>query len=140
MICSLEDERDAKGVNYIMIRPDKRILIQKRCSKANTFPDRYCFPGGAKDMGESDHKAAVREIKEETGKHVYQLEPFVKFEYILYGGIRVNIFFLCFVDYIKIVPTEGEMIWMTLAEINKLDLVLGENELLPLLIRRLVDI
>lgn len=123
-----------RGVNFIIIRPDNKILVQKRCPNAHTNPNRYCFPGGAIEKGEKPLIAVEREAYEETGVFFHKFTYLCDIEYELKGVIYVNRVFLCRVPFFPyIFSKEGKMFWKTIKEIDKIDLALGENVILPIL-------
>ncbi|NPA68194.1 MAG: NUDIX hydrolase [Chlorobi bacterium] len=55
-----------------------KILLIKR--KNNPFKDYYALPGGFVDEGETSYKAAIRELKEETGLEVDKVNFFGVFD------------------------------------------------------------
>ena len=53
-----------------VIREGEKYLLLKRSPDAKVYPDRWDFPGGKLDQGETAEEAVVREVKEETGLDV----------------------------------------------------------------------
>lgn len=51
------------------------ILLIKRASSSEAYPDCWALPGGFLDKGESIEECAVRELKEETGIEAKMLAP-----------------------------------------------------------------
>lgn len=51
--------------------------------KSHKWPGQYVVPGGHVELGERLEEAAVREVKEETGLEVYNLE-FILFQEFIY--------------------------------------------------------
>lgn len=44
-----------------------QVLLTRRAATMRTFPERWVFPGGHVDHGESLEEAGIREVREETG-------------------------------------------------------------------------
>jgi len=55
-----------KSVTSIVTDGEK-VLLLKRGSTAPWMPNKYCFPGGKIEYGETILEAGLRELKEETG-------------------------------------------------------------------------
>lgn len=55
-----------------LVDPRGYVLLQERDGRTARWPDRWAFPGGAVEVGESGYACAVREVAEETG---VQLDP-----------------------------------------------------------------
>ena len=60
-------EAPVAAVSALLVRGDRVLLIRRR---AEPNRDRWSFPGGAVDLGESVRHAVVREVREETGLRV----------------------------------------------------------------------
>jgi len=56
------------GVVGVLVRDDRLLVIRR--SKLVRAPGRYCFPGGAMELGEFEDQTLVREIHEELGVDV----------------------------------------------------------------------
>lgn len=126
--CSL---RSLRGVNFVLVRPDSKVLIQKRCACAPTFPLMYAFPGGAIEDGETPELAVARETLEETGLKLSGFFPLFDVEYERAGQTLYNRVFIASVPRdVEVVSTEGTMHWKTLSEISQLELAMGEEVLL----------
>lgn len=129
--CSL---RSLRGVNYVVVRSDGRFLIQKRCSCAPTNPNMFCIPGGGIEGDEDPHVAVIREAYEETRLTLFNLVPLCDIEYELRGEIVFNRVFWIFSSiHTTSESLEGAMHWMTMEELESIELALGESVLIPLL-------
>ena len=53
-------------VNALLIRGDT-VLLSRRSAHRRTYPDRWSFPGGHVEAGESLEAALIRELREEVG-------------------------------------------------------------------------
>lgn len=51
---------------------DSRVLLVRRASDSDAFPDYWALPGGFVEPGETSLAAAVRELAEETGIEIGQ--------------------------------------------------------------------
>jgi 8-oxo-dGTP pyrophosphatase MutT (NUDIX family) len=58
-----------------VIDPQGRVLMQHRSAEAAVSPNQWTMPGGKIEEGEEPIDAAIREVFEETGLTVDQLEP-----------------------------------------------------------------
>ena len=105
-----EYPRPALTVDVVLATNDKQscVLLIKR--KANPFEGRWAIPGGFVEEGETLAEAARRELKEETGLTVNELEQ-------LYTagdpgrdprGWTVSVVYLIRVDPKKIKPKAGD--------------------------------
>jgi 8-oxo-dGTP pyrophosphatase MutT (NUDIX family) len=57
------------GASVIIFNAENKVLMLHRSDN-----DSWCFPGGALELGESLREAAIREVFEETGLEVTELE------------------------------------------------------------------
>lgn len=79
-------ERAQRIVSAAFIFRNGRVLMAKRSSKANIFPNQYELPGGKIEFGEEPREALKREIMEELGVRIRVIEPFHVYNYIVYDG------------------------------------------------------
>ena len=61
------------GAVVVLRDEEGRMLLLKRHESSKWAPNKLGFPGGKIDAGESPRRAAVRELKEETGLTVRDL-------------------------------------------------------------------
>ncbi|MDP3795465.1 MAG: NUDIX domain-containing protein [bacterium] len=125
------------GVTFIIMRPRGEMLMQLRDDgngKPIRYPNAWSFPGGAQEDGEAFLHTAIREIKEEYGLKVNegQCEPLTVYAHDDILGDHV---FVCRVNaQARPALYEGAaMQWMTLKEINGIDLAFEQKQLLPLI-------
>lgn len=63
------DPINLTGVNVLIINKDNEVLLQRR----GTFPYKWGLVGGITELGEALEDTAIREVKEETGLHIKDL-------------------------------------------------------------------
>lgn len=68
------------NVHTWLINENNELLIQKRCSNLKRNPGKWNFTGGAVDTNESSYEGAKREVKEELGIDVDNLEFLLSFK------------------------------------------------------------
>src|SRR5947209_7643531 len=118
---------DRQAVTFLLVRPDKTILLQKRDDgrgeETIPYPNRWNFPGGGMEEGEKPLDTLIREVKEEFDLEIEPKQCQLLFEHRHDGDILDHIY-LCQVEQ-NIQPKllEGEAIeWMTIEEAKKLSL------------------
>lgn len=111
-----------QGVSVILRKPSGKILMQLRDNNTKCYPNKWCFPGGGLDEGETHIEAAVREVSEECGLlfHPNQLFYFYETDH---DGFKTDQFFVCSVpEDLEVKCFEGQKNeWKTLEEVEKLD-------------------
>ncbi len=94
----------------------------------------FCIPGGGIEGDEDPHVAVIREAYEETRLTLFNLVPLCDIEYELRGEIVFNRVFWIFSSiHTTSESLEGAMHWMTMEELESIELALGESVLIPLL-------
>lgn len=63
-------------VHCVIFNNKKEILILKRSSEEDVFPDLWDIPGGTLEDGEDPEVGVKREIKEETGLDIKEMSLF----------------------------------------------------------------
>ena len=77
---------DGKKVSTVLLFNQGQILAVSRKDDPNDFG----LPGGKLDPGETFTAGAIREVREETGLHIFGLIP-------IFGRVDGNFFAICFV-------------------------------------------
>ncbi len=119
------------GVIFALVR-DNKILMQQRDGNCKKFPFSWCLPGGGSDDDESYEMTLLREVKEEYG---IDLTP-EQCTYLMdYNNGRTNKVFVCNITQNQEpVLNEGlSMKWMTIDEIEKLELGFNQEGIIPVL-------
>ena len=107
----------------LIFNPAGKIFLMR----SHKWKDKYVIPGGHVELGEKMEDALKREIKEETGLDIHDVE-FICFQEFIYGEEfwkrRHFIFFdfACKTSSAKVnLNSEGqESVWVTLKEASKL--------------------
>ena len=123
------------------VKKGKKYLMLHRGKHKRIMPDVWMAPGGHIEFNEGLYEAARREVKEETGLDIRNIE--VKAIGTAYlKDLNQELFFhFLFADYAggKVVQNEhdGKLVWLTPKEIAKLPTVLAEiREILPYLFKK----
>lgn len=102
------------------------VLLIKRSSTAHLFPGMYNGVGGHVERGEDVLAAAQREVREESGLDI----PDLSLRCLLHvdeGADRPGVLVFVFVGYTRrrdVTPSgEGELRWVPLTQVGKLNLV-----------------
>lgn len=120
------------GVVFALVR-NRRVLMQQRDGNCKKFPFMWCLPGGGCDVGESYEATLLREIKEE-----YNLDVLLEnCRYIADhkdGNDPLRVY-ICEVPLTQNPELrEGlAMKWMTIEEMEKIELGFHQDELVPIL-------
>ncbi len=110
---------------------DRKLLLNKRRDSRPEFNNKWEFPGGGVDNGESIESALKRELSEETGFKVQIQEqlPEILTTSQKKGSFPYQVFlvvYICSVVSGKLAPAPAESAgtgWFSLKEIKKLDLL-----------------
>jgi len=110
----------------IVQNKEGKYLFLKRSDEEAYAPQKWDFPGGAKDFLESTEQAAMRECKEESGLDV-KLQDFV-WHRVSRGGLDHNVEFVTFYYFATTDSTDIQLSnehcdyqWITLEEGRELD-------------------
>ena len=112
-------------VGAVILNPDNKVLI----CKSSKWNQKYVIPGGHIEAGEKMEEALIREVKEETGLEVYDLELLGITESIYSKSFQNQKHFI-FIDYIcrsdsdqVVLNDEAQSYqWIKLSEIENYDL------------------
>jgi nucleoside triphosphatase len=110
-------------VGGLIFNPEGKIFLMK----SHKWSNRYTVPGGHIELGEKIEDALKREIKEETGLDIYDIE-FVCVQEFIFGESFWKKSHFIFFDYacrtkstkVKLNDEAQEYVWTTLEEVFKL--------------------
>jgi 8-oxo-dGTP pyrophosphatase MutT (NUDIX family) len=118
-----------KGVAFLIVRPDKKTLLQLRDGNSRKYKNLWCFPGGVCEEGEEYLDTVVREAKEE-----YELDIDKKDCTLLMTRIADNQHvFACRVDGKQepVLHEGADMKWMSIDEIKNLAIGYNQGNIIP---------
>jgi len=107
----------------LIFNSEGRIFLMK----SHKWKNKYVIPGGRIELGEKIEDALKREIKEETGMEIYDIEFICTQEFIFDGAFWKKKHFIFFDFVCKTKSTEVELnsegqeyVWVSLEEALKL--------------------
>ncbi|WP_339787383.1 NUDIX domain-containing protein [uncultured Imperialibacter sp.] len=112
-------------VGAIIFNPENKVLL----CKSKKWGDKYVFPGGHIELGEKMEDALVREVKEETGLDIFDIQ-LISLQEAVYSDTFeaqkhfIFIDFLCKTNSSDVVLNDEaeEFEWVSLEEIESYDL------------------
>ncbi len=121
-----------KGVNYVLTRPDGKVLLQRRDNKEGIrCPGGLCLPGGALEKGENPLMAVAREFKEETGIDLHPDRFTFLTDFTYPWGETSRFYTASLWDNVDVESTEGKMEWHPIS--SYLELCGNQNQVLNIL-------
>lgn len=107
----------------------KKVLILKRSQLASSFPDKWNFPGGKVEPGESILDGAKRELFEEAGIKAKELKFVTSIE-IKKAYLKVSFYSVRLEDDLcKINEESSDFAWVTKEELFNYDLLPIDSDL-----------
>ena len=126
----------------VFLRDQEEVLLLKGSPDKRIWANKYNGVGGHVEIGEDIYSAAIREVREETGLVVSDLE-LRAIANIDAGDKETGILMFVFVGWTKqrrvISSAEGGLHWMSIAELPEKELVEDLAWLLPHLLRMQSD-
>lgn len=105
----------------VIMNEKKEILIAKR-PKGKSSADKWEFPGGKIEQGETALEALIREMKEEVNIDVEQAESFLEIQHDYPENSVILDIFLVTHFTGEAYPNEGQLIqWAALNELTSFD-------------------
>lgn len=119
----MEQHYPEPTVGALIFNPEGKIFLMK----SHKWKDKYTIPGGHIELGESIETALKREIKEETGLDIHDIE-FICFQEFVFDDQFWKKKHFIFLDYacktssteVKLDDEGQDYIWVTLEEALKL--------------------
>jgi len=110
-----------------------RVLVGQRVVN-DRYYQKWEFPGGKIEAGESVEQALVREFKEEVGIQINSSEDFMLVEHD-YPDRHVRLHVRTVKDYSgKVSPLEGQAVkWVQVGDLDKLDFLQGNESMIDAL-------
>jgi nucleoside triphosphatase len=120
-----EQQYPEPTVGALIFNPAGKIFLMK----SHKWRDKYVIPGGHIELGEKVEEALKREIKEETGLDIYDIE-FICFQEFVFDEAFWKKRHFIFFDYacktssteVKLNSEAQEFVWVTLDEALELDI------------------
>ncbi|MFL6137392.1 MAG: NUDIX domain-containing protein [Frankiaceae bacterium] len=116
---------NSRLIASMLVRRDGEYLFIRQNKPGGAYPDSLHIPGGGLEPDETPLEAAVREVREEVGVEVTNVEA-VDFDWdvVLYKGTDTLLIFLRFVgEYLSgdAVPASDakEVIWVRESDLTK---------------------
>jgi 8-oxo-dGTP diphosphatase len=128
-----------KGTSLIFVNEKKQVLLLLRDDDADIpYANMWDLPGGHVEEGETPRDCICREIKEEMGLVVEDMEPFSvvwfddRTEYVFWKKMNVTI------ERLRL--TEGQRLrWFSRAEVERTPLAFGFNGVLAAFFRDVLN-
>jgi nucleoside triphosphatase len=110
-------------VGALIFSPEGKLFLMR----SHKWRDNYVVPGGHIELGETAEHALTREVKEETGLYIYDVE-FLCFQEFIYDDAFWERRHFIFLDYVcrtdstdaRLNSEAEEYVWVTLEEALRL--------------------
>ena len=115
----LGEDDDVKEVSKVVIvSPEGEVLLVRRASHMMWHPDKWDLPGGHWKKGENGSSAAIRELKEELGIDIGDLEETDKAGFITVFKTNIEK-----QDHYDLDDENQEAKWVSVDALKDLDVV-----------------
>ena len=116
-------------VGGVIFNEDNKVLILKRLSTENVFPNIWELPSGKVDFNENPNTAILREVKEETNLDTSIISPFHIFDYLVEKkeyvrhSVQINYLLKALSNEVILSPDEHDKFaWIYKEEIDNYDI------------------
>lgn len=128
--------RKIEATLQCFVKKDGKYLMLHRNARKRIMPSVWMAPGGRREFNEGLFEAARREVKEETGLDIKNIKILSTGCAYMKDIDQECFFHLLEADYaageLHQNPEDGELVWVTVEEMGKLDNLLAEiREILP---------
>ncbi len=109
---------------------DDKILICQRSAEDGNHPLKWEFPGGKQLENESPEDALIRELNEELGVQVMEMEEVMNYE-TSYPGRTVHLHFFRISDFVGRARNHvfESIRWVRLEQLNDFDFLEGDRKI-----------
>jgi len=115
-----------KSATVAVINDNKKILLLRRGDTAPWMPGKYCLPGGKVDNNESLINCAARELGEETGIYVDNINCLIPYNIFYSSSYNKIVFLICLCNPVVCLNWEHDnYVWVSSKESLWHDLVPG---------------
>ncbi len=129
---------EPRGVIFILLSPEGKVLLQQRDHHDTRFAFRWCFPGGACEGSEEYGHALEREAKEEFDVSLDSRRCQLMMKRL---GDQNWVYLCPASDFESLTQHEGlAMRWMTIDEVQDLDLGWNQQDIVPVLKEALANL
>lgn len=121
---------------------DDRVLICRRHRKDVHHALKWEFPGGKLEAGEGADEALVRELQEELGIQVLELEEVARHEHHYRNGPHVQLYFFLVKEFLSTVKNNiyEEIRWVKSKELDQFDFLDGDKGIIEMIMKDEINI
>ena len=122
-------------VTAALIEMDGFILLCRRKASEKRFPLKWEFPGGKVEAGESTREAMVRELKEELGICVSEMQKAISYTYSYPGEDPIRLVFFHIKQFEGTVQNRQfeQISWLRRNELPEYDILSGDRKCVDML-------
>ncbi|MCH8741545.1 8-oxo-dGTP diphosphatase MutT [Patescibacteria group bacterium] len=132
-----EEDRDYINVTAAIIQEGQNILIVRRAQN-QSHAGKWEFPGGKIDPGETAEDCLRRELLEELGIRVQEVQSFIVFEYDYHRSDRKKHRFFSFwcmiLEGILSLRVHDSLEWVKIEDLSKFDIIEADRQLVKALL------
>lgn len=117
-------ERKEAAACVLIFDNEFKVLLCRR--KANTawMPEKWGFPGGGVEEGETAEQAAIREIKEETNLDIHHIQQFHQNPYCVFFATRK------YDGIVELSDEHTDYEWVSQDRLQEFDLIPGNEQII----------
>lgn len=117
------------GVIFVLVLPNRQVLLQQRDQGAGKNPVQWSFPGGVCEMGETHLQTVIRGAKEDFNADL----DIAECQFLMSRKAGRNKVFVCTLPSVKGLKLQSgsAMQWCSLEEVAALELGFSQADILP---------